>query len=503
MVDTLVVNMTPLEKSQAEIVRLNKIIDALVERADQAMDTPGSAFGMFQSTIMLEDQVRTRTRELEAALQRNEKISRELKIANERIEQSEKNFRNIVEHAPIGMCIIDTAHRHFLVNKAYCDIVGYDKQELAALTPLEITHSDDLATSRINLQRIVDGEIDSYQVEKRYIRKDGSIVWVHLTTSLLRDAQGAPLNFIGQIQDITARRLSEEKLRLAATVYNYSNEAMMITDVANCIVATNPAFTALTGYSPEEVLGRNPRMLGSGRHDAAFYRQLWQTLASENHWEGDVWNRKKNGEVYAEWLSISAVFDDKGAIQNYVALFSDITEKKKAAEKIWEHANYDALTHLPNRRLFNDRLEQGIKMADRSGASLALLFIDLDHFKEVNDTFGHQVGDELLLQVAARITAELRATDTVARMGGDEFTAILPEVTGPTDIDKVAQSLVDTLVKPFYIGQEEIHVSASIGASIYPQDANGLTGLINTADAAMYLSKQQGRNRFNFFHHLT
>lgn len=484
---------------QAEVVRLNKMVDALVERAEQAMDVPHSSYGVFQSTIMLEGQVRSRTHDLQAALQRNERISRVLQVANESLEQSEKRFRNIVEHMPIGMCIIDMEHRHTLVNKAYCDIVGYDKEELDTMTPLDITHPDDLSLSRDQLQRLEDGEIDSYQIEKRYIRKDDSVVWVHITTSMLRDAKGAPYNFIGQIQDITGRRLAEEKQRLAATVYNYSNEAMMITDAHNHIVATNPAFTALTGYSAEEALGQNPRMLGSGRHDEGFYAGLWKTLLSENHWEGDVWNRKKSGEVYAEWLSITAVQDEQGVTQNYVSLFSDVTEEKMAAEQILEHANYDLLTRLPNRRLFHDRLDQGMKQADRLGESLALIFLDLDYFKEVNDSMGHQAGDDLLIQVASRISAKVRATDTVARLGGDEFTVILPNITDVDAVGRVAQSIVDTLSQPFNLGIKEAHISASIGISIYPNDATEMQTLLKRADEAMYLSKSHGRNRFTYF----
>lgn len=491
-----------LQAMQLEIARLNKVVDALIEQAEQQADGPRSDYGVFQSTVLLEDQVRLRTRELEAALQRNERISLDLQAANERIEQSEQRFRNIVEFAPIGMCILDMDLHYQLVNKAFCDIVGYDKEELASLTPFDIIHPEDLPVSRENLQRLISGASDAYHVEKRYIRKDGSVVWISLTTSLLRDAHGAPMNLIGQLQDITARIQMEEKLRLAAAVYNHSNEAMMITDAENHIVATNTAFTDLTGYEANEVLGRNPNFLSSGRQGKDFYQQLWQALATHHHWEGDVWNRKKGGELFAEWLSISVVHDDKGAVQNYVALFTDITEKKKAAEQIWEHANYDALTRLPNRRLFRDRLEQGIKQADRDSKILALFFIDLDHFKEVNDALGHQIGDELLVQVATRLADQVRASDTVARLGGDEFTAILNDISDPEDVGRVARGFVDTLAKTFHILGKEIHISGSIGVVLYPVDARTIGDLIKGADDAMYHSKKMGRNRYTNFREL-
>ncbi|GBG12527.1 uncharacterized protein NMK_0058 [Novimethylophilus kurashikiensis] len=479
--------------------RLRKIIDALMDRVEYGEAGESSAYGVFQSTVMLENLVRLRTHELEAALERNEKIGRDLQHANEKLAQSEDGFRNIVDNAPIGMSVMDTSYHFALVNRAFCNIVGYTSDELKNLTPLTLTHPDDLALSLDNFERLITEDISSYQIEKRYIRKDGEVVWVQLTTSLLRDTQGQPIHFVAQMQDITERRRSEEQLRLAATIYNSSNEAMMITDAQNTIVATNPAFTALTGYAADDVLGKNPSVLSSGKQDKQFYQAMWETLAQHHYWEGDVWNRKKSGEVYAEWLSISAVQDDDGQVQNYVALFTDITEQKQAADLIWKHANYDALTQLPNRRLFRDRLEQGVKKAERNGDVLALLFIDLDHFKEVNDTLGHQAGDDLLVQVANRITSEVRASDTVARLGGDEFTVILTDLADASRIDRVAQALVDSLAKPFQLGNQEVHVSASIGIIVYPDDARDVHSLLKGADKAMYRSKSEGRNRFTYF----
>ena len=487
------------EKLQSEILRLRKIVDALIERAEKPVNMPHSAFGLFQSTVLLEDQVRSRTTELESALRSNETISRELQFAKEKIEANGKILSNIVEHAPIGMSIIDTTHRYMLVNQAFCQIVGYEKEELYKLTPLDITHPEDMPVTLENLDPLLESRNDSYQIEKRYVHKSGHSVWVRLTVSTLFDSEGAPSIYIGQVEDITKKRQSEEQLRLASKVFNFSNEAMMITDHQNNIIAINPAFTKLTGYTSDDVLNRNPNVLSSGRHDAKFYKELWHKLTTEHHWEGDMWNRKKSGEIFTEWLSISGVLDDKGNVQNYVALFSDITEEKKAAEKIWEHANYDALTKLPNRRLFYDRLGQAVRSSDRTKKPLALMFLDLDHFKEVNDTLGHQAGDELLIQVANRITTKIRVSDTVARIGGDEFTAIFPEVASRSDIVKMASELNSVLAKPFLIGGNHIQISASIGIILYPQDATDINDLLSGADKAMYLSKQQGRNRFNFF----
>ncbi|MBI3705968.1 MAG: PAS domain S-box protein, partial [Rhizobiales bacterium] len=314
---------------RAEVVRLNKMVEALADRAERTSAVPQTDFGVFQATIMLEDQVRSRTSEL--------------MLAKEQLGQSERQLRTILEYAPIGMAIADINGRFTLVNQAFCDIVGYSREELLALSPLDISHPDEFAASRVSLERLMAGEVNAYQMEKRYLRKDGGMVWVHLTTSLLRDAQGKPMHLIGQVQDITARRRADEQLRLAAAVYHASSEAMIVTDASNIIVATNPAFTELTGYGEQEVLGKKPQIWSSGRHDGAFYRAMWQAITEHGRWEGEIWNRKKSGEVYVEWLSVNLIRDDAGDVANYVALFSDITERKKSEEQILRHANYDPL----------------------------------------------------------------------------------------------------------------------------------------------------------------
>jgi diguanylate cyclase (GGDEF)-like protein/PAS domain S-box-containing protein len=477
--------ITEIAELRIEIVRLNKMVEALADRAECTSGAPQTDFGVFQATIMLEDQVRSRTNEL--------------MLTKEQLGQSERQLRNILEHAPIGMATIDMSKRFTLVNQSFCDIIGYTKEELVQLTPLDISHPDDLDSSSNNLQRLMEGKVNAYQLEKRYLRKDGSTVWVHLTTSLLCDAEGKPLQFIAQIQDVTARRHTDEQLRLAASAYHSSSEAMIVTDADNRIIATNPAFSALTGYDAEEVLGKNPRILSSGRHDAAFYNDVWQTIMQAGHWEGEIWNRKKNGEIYAEWLSVNLVRDNDGGIANYVALFSDITEKKKSEEQIWRHANYDALTQLPNRRLFIDRLEQSVLKASRSGEPLALLFVDLDRFKEVNDMLGHQGGDELLVEAARRISTCVRESDTVARLGGDEFTVILAGGAGTERAGRVAELLIAALGQPFQVVGSTVQISASIGIALYPDNAPSMDILLKNADHAMYQAKNSGKNRYRYF----
>jgi len=289
-----------------------------------------------------------------------------------------------------------------------------------------------------------------------------------------------------------------KQLQLASSVYESSSEAMIVTDEHNLILSVNPAFTKITGYAPDEVIGRAPSLLGSGRQEPAFYRDMWDALNARGNWCGEIWNRRKDGEVYVEWLTIN-VIASQGAPYRYVALFSDITEKKKTEKLVWTQANFDALTQLPNRRLFADRLAQGIKRATRAGTSLALLLIDLDFFKEVNDTYGHLVGDDLLVDAAARITACLRESDTVARLGGDEFAVILPDIADSQHVAGVARALLATLSRKYTLGEVGANLSASIGVAFYPTDSRDPVTLLKNADQAMYQSKDEGRNRFCYF----
>jgi len=288
------------------------------------------------------------------------------------------------------------------------------------------------------------------------------------------------------------------ELQLAASIFDSASEAMLVTDSDNRIITVNPAFTSLTGYSPEEVIGKNPAILRSGRQDSEFYQQMWRDLEVEGRWNGELWNRRKNGELYAEWLSIKVLFNEDEAKRMYVAIFSDVTEKKQADEIIWKQANYDQLTQLPNRRLFKDRLEQGIRACQRNSGKLALLFIDLDKFKQINDTLGHEVGDLLLVQASERLAGSMRESDTLARMGGDEFNAILPGVSAPEDAERVAASIVESMARPFDLNGIMVEISASVGIALYPSDAQDVGQLLIQADKAMYAAKSKGRNRYSY-----
>lgn len=290
------------------------------------------------------------------------------------------------------------------------------------------------------------------------------------------------------------------EIQLAATVFDASSDAIIITDSDNSIISVNAAFCEITGYSAQDVIGQTPEILNSGRHDIGFYHAMWRDLLETGRWSGEVWNRRKNGEIFAELLTINAVRNYRGEISHYVSIFADITEHKQTEEHMRHLAHYDALTNLPNRTLFNDRLGQALINAQRDNGKAAVMFLDLDRFKNINDTLGHGIGDLLLQEVAVRLTGCVRQGDTVSRLGGDEFVVLLPELNDEKDARLVAQKLLNAAVFPMVLEGRELHISASIGISYYPMDGANAETLMKNADVAMYRAKEEGRNNFQFYH---
>lgn len=299
-------------------------------------------------------------------------------------------------------------------------------------------------------------------------------------------------------RDLALNR-SSLNLQLAERVIDASLEGVVITDARGKIEFVNPAFAHTTGYTLEEVLGKTPAILSSGRHDAAFYDVMWKTLQQKGYWRGEIWNRRKSGQLYLELLTITAINDTDGNTSNYAALFSDITHIRENEDQIRQLAYYDALTKLPNRRLLEDRLELAIRHAHRHKQRLAVLFLDLDHFKRVNDSLGHAAGDDLLLDVSRRMNARLREDDTLARLGGDEFIVLLPDLSEPDEVIRIARRLLDAIAEPFQIKNQSFRIGCSLGISLYPDDAADAEQLLHHADAAMYRAKQEGRNTFRLY----
>ncbi|MBS0512711.1 MAG: EAL domain-containing protein [Proteobacteria bacterium] len=315
---------------------------------------------------------------------------------------------------------------------------------------------------------------------------------------------GMELVYVHELQSALAERdralsASQRNLYLAEKVIENSLEGILITDDQARIISVNPAFTHLTGYTAEEVIGRNPAMLSSGRQNAAFYERMWESIHADGSWQGEVWNRRKNGEIFPEFLTINAITDHDGRLTNYAALFSDISQVKESEQRIRDLAYYDPLTGLPNRRLLDDRLQVELAHASRQHGRVAVMFVDLDRFKRINDSLGHEVGDQLLVEVARRLRSCLREDDTVARMGGDEFVVVMSDFDGPEGAVHAAGRMADALRDPIAVDGRELVVTCSIGISLYPDDGADSSTLIKNADVAMYRAKDEGRNAFQLY----
>ena len=411
---------------------------------------------------------------------------------------SEERFRQLATYAPVGIFQVDSQGECLYANRSWCEMAGIGEAEAVGQSWTRTLHPDDReGVDATWLQSMASGR--EWSLDYRYLHPNGGLRWVHGSAVALRDATGAISGYLGSTLDITERKRSDNELQIAASVHQAIGEGIAITDADNLIIAINPAFTKITGYSSSEAIGKNPRLLKSGRQPPPFYEEMWSSIMATGRWQGEIWNRRKNGEEYPEWLSINTTHDAAGRVMRRIALFSDITEQRRAEETIWRQANYDALTDLPNRRLFQDRLQQAIMKAQRAGLYLAVLFVDLDRFKEVNDTLGHQAGDRLLIDAARRIGECVRATDTVARLGGDEFTVIMSELVDTDRVGEVAQEMLAALTAPFDLRGEIAFISASIGITIYPVDATDIESLLKNADQAMYAAKAQGRNCFSYF----
>lgn len=360
---------------------------------------------------------------------------------------------------------------------------------------MKAVHPDDLSMLESTLAAALESG-GLFEVDHRII-VDTEVRWVRARADVSGTLNG---KMVGTVLDITSSKQAEVKLRRAASVFARAREGIFITDRDANIVDTNEAFTNITGYTREEVLGRNPRMLSSGRQDRAFYAAMWEELQATDQWSGELWNRHKAGHAYAELLTISAVRDDRGEVQNYIALFSDITLLKQQQQLLEHKAHFDALTNLPNRLLLADRLRQAMRQASRRGSQLAVVYLDLDGFKPVNDSHGHDVGDQLLIGLSRRMADALREGDSLARIGGDEFVAVLVDLPDVASCLPVLKRLLDAVARPLAIEDLNVQVTASLGVSFWAEaEAIDADQLLRRADQAMYQAKQAGRNRYHIF----
>ena len=421
-----------------------------------------------------------------------------------KLHQSEELLRTLIEAIPDSIKFKDGEGRWLESNRsareafglAHADCRGKTDRELAGMADaayrsvlLSCHDSDEAAWRTDGVSR----------VEETVPLPDGRERHFDVIKKPLFDADGGRKGLVIIGRDISELKLAEAELRVTASVFDNSQEAIVITDADNVIVDVNPAFTTITGYGRSEVLGRNPSVLSSGRQDKAFYAAMWASLKYDKAWRGEIWNRRKSGEIYAELLSISVICDDAGRVQRHVAVFSDITHFKEHEAELSHVANYDALTGIPNRRLLADRLGQAIAYAQRNGKLLAICYIDLDGFKFVNDRYGHEMGDLLLVDITLRLQEVLRAGDTLARLGGDEFVVLFNDLAQEAECFQVLDRIMQTIAAPMQFDGMPVGVSASIGVTFYPADDEDGDTLLRHADQAMYIAKQNGKNRYHLY----
>lgn len=435
-----------------------------------------------------------------AALERSIRYSIERHRTLKALRESESKFRSVTQSAPEAIITSDSRGNIISWNRGAQTIFGYKEEEvlkkpITLLMPERYREAHQKGVDRMH--QTGKTHMLGKTIELHGLRKNGNEFPLEFSLATWK-IEGKTF-FSGILRDITERKLADEKLRLAAKVFENTREGIFVMDAKGTILSVNSAFTLITGYSAEEAIGRNPHLLKLKQHDAEFYKKMWESLLNKSHWRGEILNRRKNGEIYPEWLNISAIKDENGKTTSYVAVFSDITILKKSEERLNYLAYHDALTGLPNRLLFQDRIHQALAHAERYKMMVGLLYIDLDRFKFINDTLGHHIGDILLKRVAERFKKCVRSIDTISRLGGDEFAVILPEIKNMQDYSKVAQKILNALTEVFAVEGHELFISASIGIALYPSDGNDPETLIKNADMSMYHAKEQGKNNYQFY----
>ncbi|MBS1129925.1 MAG: diguanylate cyclase/phosphodiesterase with sensor(s) [Proteobacteria bacterium] len=415
--------------------------------------------------------------------------------AQEEARRLQENLSGLFDTLTDFIFILDQTGRILHYNRAVAEDLGYGQSSLKGKTVAAV-HPENLRQMAGEVMAdIISGR--RYSCPLPILRASGEQIMVE--TRVVNGYWDGQPALIGISQDISERLMAEERQQLAASVFDNAHEGIMITDPKGRIVEVNTTFTELTGYSRAEALGNTPDMLKSGHHDTAFYEEMWQKIRDDGYWRGEIWNRKKSGEIFVEQLTISSVRNRDGALSNFVAIFSDITLLKQHQQRLEHLAHFDALTQLPNRMLLGDRMQLAKAQAERSGKTLAVCYLDLDNFKPINDRYGHSVGDFLLIEVAQRLKTCVRAGDTVARLGGDEFVLLITNLDDLNECDHAMTRVISALSQPFRVSAQFVTVSASIGVTLYPHDGSDSDTLLRHADQSMYAAKQEGRNRYHLF----
>lgn len=468
-----------------------------------APTTSAAMYGLAQvlslvfSTLLIVFLVRTYRKRLAEVDGLSQKLAR-LSTAAQSI-AADLNIAQAVAH--IGSWVYDFSTDRIVMSAETCRILELPEDLVATREAyLKRVHPDDLAQLEEDWEEALKGKA---MINEHRIMIDNTPRWICQRGELEFFPDGRPQRCVGTVQDITAIKHSEDEIRIAATAFE-SQEGMIITDAGQRILRVNAAFTRISGYNLEDVSGRTPALFKSGRHDQAFYQAMWESVAAKGSWQGEIWNRRKNGEVFPEWLTITAVKNSSGRITHYVGALTDITLRKSAEDEIRNLAFYDPLTRLPNRRLLLDRLHQALASSARSGRQGALLFLDLDHFKTLNDTLGHDIGDLLLQHTAQRLATCIREGDTVARFGGDEFVVMLVDLStiheqSLVQAETIGEKILTALSQPYDLSGHEYRNTASVGVTLFSNHQATPLELLKEADLAMYAAKATGRNTLRFF----
>ncbi|HSX71574.1 MAG TPA: EAL domain-containing protein [Pseudomonas sp.] len=417
------------------------------------------------------------------------------------LKRSEERLVLALDSAQEGLWDWDMKSDRVYYSRRYCEILGYTPEEFGDDREawLSRLHPEDKDLAAERLRTLLDKRSPYYESIFRLRHHNGDYRWLYARGQLLLNEAGEPSRFIGTSSDITQRRADEDSLRQAAAVFDSTLEGVLVTDREQRIVHVNPAFTRITGYTAEEVLGRQPNMFKSGRHDDAFYRALWHALNERGTWSGEIWNRRKDGEVFPIWQCLRGVRDENGHLSHYVAVFSDVSAIKRSQHELDYLAHHDPLTTLPNRLLFGERIEQALQRVRGEQRRGALLLVDLDHFKIVNESLGHNTGDRLLRLIGERLNDAFGPGVTLARLGGDEFGLLSSDCAQAEQASQLALQLLDCLREPFMVDDQPLFIGASIGISLFPDDGDSVEQLLRNADSALFRAKSSGRQTFSFY----
>ncbi|WP_320150875.1 CHASE domain-containing protein [uncultured Tolumonas sp.] len=426
----------------------------------------------------------------------------EITRANRSLTEQESLLRAIYDSSSVAVMLVSIKGIIIYINQRVVDLFFIPREKLIGSDFYQlIPHTEQLET-RQEIEKLLKKKTDNFTLERQYLRNNADNFLGLVTGSSFHDDNGKIIGIVMVIEDITERRKNETAMRLASTVLNASPGGILVTDANKRIISVNPAFTRITGYTLDDVIDKNPRLLSSGQQDKEFYRVMWMEINRTGRWEGELVNRRKDGRLLPELLSISRVLDKNGNVAHYVGMFLDISERREAEKRIQHLAHHDYLTDLPNRSLLVERATNALALAHRHQRRMAILFIDLDRFKPINDEYGHDAGDTVLKTIAKRLLQMVRESDTVCRQGGDEFVILIPEFTDTESLERLAIKLRDEIQKPCTIKNYQLSVSASIGIATYPENGDTVDDIIQSADTAMYRAKIDTETRICFARYL-